>query len=186
MVPEGGCAAVDLLDTGQSCNMEKADGELNNLNIGVTARNGSAPPKDTSASCCSSLKMFLVALCFSYFAKAYSGSYMKSSITQIERRFDISSSTVGMVDGSFEFGNLLVIAFVSYFGANFHRPRIIAAGCFVMALGSFLTAMPHFFMGVYQYEAVRTHMAPPKNSTGFSYSFSPCLTNTTLTVNIKR
>eukprot|EP00079_Xenopus_tropicalis_P032218 XP_017945989.1 PREDICTED: solute carrier organic anion transporter family member 1B3-like [Xenopus tropicalis] len=93
--------------------------------------------------------MFLVALCFSYFAKAFSGSYMKSSITQIERRFDISSSTVGMIDGSFEIGNLMVIAIVSYFGAQFHRPRIIAAGCILMSLGSFLTAMPHFFMGLY-------------------------------------
>jgi len=44
-------------------------------------------------------------------------------------------------------GNLLVIAFVSYFGAKLHRPKVIAAGCFTMALGSVLTALPHFFMG---------------------------------------
>lgn len=30
---------------------------------------------------------------------------MKSSITQIERRFDLSSSVVGIIDGSFEIGN---------------------------------------------------------------------------------
>lgn len=44
-------------------------------------------------------------------------------------------------------GNLLVIAFVSYFGAKLHRPKVIAVGSFTMALGSFLSAMPHFFMG---------------------------------------
>lgn len=44
-------------------------------------------------------------------------------------------------------GNLLVIVFVSYFGAKLHRPKVIAVGCFTMALGCFLSAMPHFFMG---------------------------------------
>ncbi len=29
---------------------------------------------------------------------------MKSSITQIERRFDIPSSLIGLIDGSFEIG----------------------------------------------------------------------------------
>uniref|UniRef100_A0A8C8HDL6 Solute carrier organic anion transporter family member n=1 Tax=Oncorhynchus tshawytscha TaxID=74940 RepID=A0A8C8HDL6_ONCTS len=70
--------------------------------------------------------MFLVALSFAYFAKALSGSYMKSTITQLERRFDIPSYLTGVIDGSFEIGNLLVIAFVSYFGAKLHRPKIIA------------------------------------------------------------
>ncbi|XP_072000870.1 solute carrier organic anion transporter family member 1B3-like [Engystomops pustulosus] len=145
-----------------------------------------APQKRKKAvSCCDSIKTFLVALCFSYFAKAFSGSYMKSSITQIERRFDLSSSTVGLVDGSFELGNLLVIVFVSYFGAKLHRPRIIAAGCFVMALGSFLSAMPHFFMGPYKYETVRSHVALHNNLTGSADSISPCLANRTLTEDIR-
>ncbi|XP_041114262.1 solute carrier organic anion transporter family member 1C1-like isoform X3 [Polyodon spathula] len=52
--------------------------------------------------CCSKLKMFLMALSFAYFAKAFQGSYMKSSITQIERRFNIPSSLIGLIDGSFE------------------------------------------------------------------------------------
>lgn len=44
-------------------------------------------------------------------------------------------------------GNLLVIAFVSYFGAKLHRPRLIGIGCLIMSTGSFLIAMPHFFQG---------------------------------------
>ncbi|KAG9345861.1 hypothetical protein JZ751_009017 [Albula glossodonta] len=46
-----------------------------------------------------------------------------------------------------EVGNLLVIAFVSYFGAKLHRPKIIAIGCFLMSIGTFLIAMPHFIIG---------------------------------------
>uniref|UniRef100_A0A4W5NMG8 Solute carrier organic anion transporter family member n=1 Tax=Hucho hucho TaxID=62062 RepID=A0A4W5NMG8_9TELE len=101
----------------------------------------------TKRPCCSTLKLFIVALSFAYFSKALSGTYMKSAITQIERRFDLSSSLIGIIDGSFEMGNLLFLAVVSHFGAKLHRPRLIAVGCFLMAVGSFLTGLPHFFMG---------------------------------------
>uniref|UniRef100_A0A672T3T7 Solute carrier organic anion transporter family member n=1 Tax=Sinocyclocheilus grahami TaxID=75366 RepID=A0A672T3T7_SINGR len=121
-------------------------------------------------------RMFLAAMCFVYFAKAFQGSYMKSSITQIERRFDIPSSLIGFIDGSFEIGNLFVIAFVSYFGAKLHRPRLIGAGCFIMAMGSFITAAPHFFQGLYKYETTVSHFS---GSNG-TESILPCLTNGSL------
>ena len=50
-------------------------------------------------------QLFIIALSFAYFSKALSGTYMKSSITQIERRFDLSSSHTGLIDSSFEIGN---------------------------------------------------------------------------------
>ncbi|XP_069484522.1 solute carrier organic anion transporter family member 1C1-like [Ambystoma mexicanum] len=144
------------------------------LNSPLKLDNEAADQVKKKPSCFASLKVFLIALSFAYFAKALSGSYMKSSITQIERRFDITSSVVGLVDGSFEIGNLLVIAFVSYFGANCHRPKIIAAGCFLMTIGSFITAMPHFFMGHYKYETSMTHETATSNT---SSNISPCLAN---------
>ncbi|XP_046729896.1 solute carrier organic anion transporter family member 1C1-like [Silurus meridionalis] len=131
----------------------------------------SVEKKDPPQPCCSKLKMFLVSLSFVYFAKAFQGSYMKSSVTQIERRFDIPSSQIGFIDVSFEIGNLLVIAFVSYFGAKLHRPRLIGMGCLIMAIGSFITAMPHFFQGLYKYETTISHIF---NDTE---SITPCLAN---------
>ncbi|XP_077090061.1 solute carrier organic anion transporter family member 1C1 [Siphateles boraxobius] len=122
-------------------------------------------PKD---SCCSSLKIFIVALSFAYFSKTLCGTYMKSAITQIERRFDLSSSAVGLVDGSFEMGNLLFLAAVSHFGARLHRPRLIGMGCFLMAIGSALTGLPHFFMGRYKYDSVM------QRSLNKTVSISPC------------
>uniref|UniRef100_A0A4W3J2I0 Kazal-like domain-containing protein n=1 Tax=Callorhinchus milii TaxID=7868 RepID=A0A4W3J2I0_CALMI len=59
---------------------------------------------------------------------------MKSSITQIERRFGVPSSFIGLIDGSFEIGNLLVVTAVSYFGAKHHRPQIIGAGLLIVSL----------------------------------------------------
>ncbi|XP_071358906.1 solute carrier organic anion transporter family member 1C1-like [Trachinotus anak] len=102
----------------------------------------------------STLKLFIVALSFAYFSKALTGTYMKSSITQIERRFDLSSTHIGLIDGSFEMGNLLFLAVVSHFGAKLHRPRLIAMGCFLMAVGALLTGLTHFFMGRYKYDTV--------------------------------
>ncbi|XP_035532416.1 solute carrier organic anion transporter family member 1C1-like [Morone saxatilis] len=102
----------------------------------------------------STLKLFIVALSFACFSKALIGTYMKSSITQIERRFDLSSTHIGLIDGSFEMGNLLFLAVVSHFGAKLHRPRLIAVGCFLMAVGAFLTGLTHFFMGRYKYDTI--------------------------------
>ncbi|XP_062414472.1 solute carrier organic anion transporter family member 1C1-like [Pungitius pungitius] len=104
----------------------------------------------------STLKLFIMALSFACFSKALTGTYMKSSITQIERRFDLSSTHIGLIDGSFEMGNLLFLAVVSHFGAKLHRPRLIAIGCFLMAVGAFLTGLTHFFMGRYEYNTIVT------------------------------
>uniref|UniRef100_A0A286XID9 Solute carrier organic anion transporter family member n=1 Tax=Cavia porcellus TaxID=10141 RepID=A0A286XID9_CAVPO len=126
------------------------------------------PSSEKKESCCGELKVFLGGLSFVYFAKALTEGYLKSTITQIERRFDIPSSLVGVIDGSFEIGNLLVITFVSYFGAKLHRPKIIGAGCLVMGVGTLLIAMPQFFMEQYKYEKYSLF----SNST---LSISPCL-----------
>uniref|UniRef100_A0A3B4XCN2 Solute carrier organic anion transporter family member n=1 Tax=Seriola lalandi dorsalis TaxID=1841481 RepID=A0A3B4XCN2_SERLL len=117
----------------------------------------SAPQPSPLLSCCcppSGWHLFIVALSFAYFSKALTGTYMKSSITQIERRFDLSSTHIGLIDGSFEMGNLLFLAVVSHFGAKLHRPRLIAVGCFLMAVGAFLTGLTHFFMGRYKYDTI--------------------------------
>uniref|UniRef100_A0A668A1Z2 Solute carrier organic anion transporter family member n=1 Tax=Myripristis murdjan TaxID=586833 RepID=A0A668A1Z2_9TELE len=72
---------------------------------------------------------------------------------------------------------MLVIAFVSYFGAKLHRPRLIGAGCLIMAAGSLCTALPHFFQGQYKYETSVSH-STNANSTE---NILPCLSNQTMT-----
>ncbi|KAM5172161.1 solute carrier organic anion transporter family member 1A2-like [Mantella aurantiaca] len=105
----------------------------------------------------SKLKVFLFSLSFAYITKSLALVYSRSMITQIERRFNIPSKLVGVIDGSFDIGNLLVITFVSYFGAKLHRPRMIAAGCVIMFIGSCVTALPHFIMKRYQYGRATTY-----------------------------
>lgn len=103
--------------------------------------------------CFSKLKMFLLAITCAFVSKTLSGSYMNSMLTQIERQFNIPTSLVGFINGSFEIGNLFLIIFVSYFGTKFHRPRMIGIGCAVMGLGCFLQSLPHFLMDRYEYES---------------------------------
>ncbi|NP_001243524.1 solute carrier organic anion transporter family member 1A2 isoform X1 [Sus scrofa] len=103
--------------------------------------------------CLSKLKMFLLAITCAYVAKTQSGSYMNSMLTQIERQFNIPTSLVGFINGSFEIGNLLLIIFVSYFGTKLHRPIMIGVGCLIMGLGCFLQSLPHFLMNRYEYES---------------------------------
>uniref|UniRef100_E0CX90 Solute carrier organic anion transporter family, member 1a5 n=1 Tax=Mus musculus TaxID=10090 RepID=E0CX90_MOUSE len=52
--------------------------------------------------CFSKIKMFLLALTCAYVSKSLSGIYMNSMLTQIERQFDIPTSIVGLINGSFE------------------------------------------------------------------------------------
>ncbi|XP_032143639.1 solute carrier organic anion transporter family member 1A2 isoform X1 [Sapajus apella] len=103
--------------------------------------------------CLSKMKMFLLAITCAYVSKTLSGSYMNSMLTQIERQFNIPTSLVGFINGSFEIGNLLLIIFVSYFGTKLHRPIMIGTGCVVMGLGCFLKSLPHFLMNRYEYES---------------------------------
>ncbi|KAG8005717.1 Solute carrier organic anion transporter family member 1C1 [Nibea albiflora] len=122
----------------------------------ITSQQALFDPDQKTRKCPSitTLKLFTMAMSFASFSKALTGTYMKSSITQIERRFDLSSLHIGLIDGGFEMGNLLFLAVVSHFGAKLHRPRFIAMGCFLMAAGGFLTGLTHFFMGRYKYDTV--------------------------------
>uniref|UniRef100_A0A8C1N5Z0 Solute carrier organic anion transporter family member n=1 Tax=Cyprinus carpio TaxID=7962 RepID=A0A8C1N5Z0_CYPCA len=68
--------------------------------------------------------------------------------------YNIPRSIDSLISECFSVGNLLFLAVVSHFGARLHRPRLIGMGCFLMAIGSALTGLPHFFMRLYEYDTV--------------------------------
>ncbi|XP_059114728.1 solute carrier organic anion transporter family member 1A5-like isoform X2 [Peromyscus eremicus] len=125
--------------------------------------------------CFSTMKVFLFSLTMAYVAKSLSGAYMNSMLTQIERQFNIPTSIVGLINGSFEIGNLLLVIFVSYFGTKLHRPIVIGVGCAVMGLGCFLISLPHFLMGRYEYEKT---ISPASNLSSNSFLCSGDRTKT--------
>ncbi|XP_056908498.1 solute carrier organic anion transporter family member 3A1 [Takifugu flavidus] len=101
-------------------------------------------------SCFSNIKIFLISECALMLAQGTVGAYLVSVLTTLERRFNLQSADVGVIASSFEIGNLVLILFVSYFGAKAHRPRLIGCGGVIMALGALLSALPEFLTNQYE------------------------------------
>uniref|UniRef100_A0A5S6R4Q8 Solute carrier organic anion transporter family member n=1 Tax=Trichuris muris TaxID=70415 RepID=A0A5S6R4Q8_TRIMR len=104
--------------------------------------------------CKATVKTFAFAICVLITVHgALSIGYTMSVITTIEKRFQMASTTSGMIVSSYEVGSLLSVVFVSYFGSSGHVPRWIGCGGLVLALGSFLFSLPHYIATPYSYFA---------------------------------
>ncbi|CAJ0959416.1 unnamed protein product, partial [Mesorhabditis belari] len=72
-----------------------------------------------------------------------------SSITSIERRFKLPTSTIGRIMQFYDFGYVLFCIPVSYFGGRHSKPAVLACGLMLMALGSLLFSTPHMIADSY-------------------------------------
>jgi hypothetical protein len=78
---------------------------------------------------------------------ASAASYFNATITTIEKRFSISSKSVGLISVGNDVSSLFLSAFIAYYGGKSHRPRWIAIGLFSIVLYCIITALPHFLYG---------------------------------------
>ncbi|XP_063703660.1 solute carrier organic anion transporter family member 74D isoform X2 [Culicoides brevitarsis] len=79
--------------------------------------------------------------------QAMSFVYFVVSLTTLEKRFQIPSSTTGIVLCGNEISQILLSLILSYFGGQRNRPRWISWGVMFCALSCFILASPHFFYG---------------------------------------
>ncbi|XP_065073766.1 solute carrier organic anion transporter family member 74D [Ochlerotatus camptorhynchus] len=73
--------------------------------------------------------------------------YFVITLTTLEKRFKIPSSTTGIILSGNEISQILLSLILSYVGGHRNRPRWIAWGVVFCALSCFILATPHFIYG---------------------------------------
>lgn len=91
--------------------------------------------------------MFIIVYGFLGTIQAMSFVYFIVTLTTIEKRFQIPSSTFGIILSGNEISQILLSLILSYLGGYRNRPRWIAWGVFFCALSCIILATPHFIYG---------------------------------------
>ena len=96
---------------------------------------------------CASMRFFTAMLSFINVFGNMNYSYYTAVITQIERRFGLSSSMTGFIKNVDNIGYMACVLFVSHFCRYANKPRLFACATTVTAMAIFLFAVPHFIYG---------------------------------------
>lgn len=91
------------------------------------------------------------------------------ALTTLERQYKLPSSQSALIVSSTDIGAVLFVLVVSYLGAKGNRPKWIAIGSFLMAVGSFIFTIPHVASDPYEYVCKRFNPPPPKKKWDVHY-----------------
>ena len=89
-------------------------------------------------------KCLLISLCVAAIVQGM--IFTNVVISSIEKRFGWDSTQSGVIAGSYDFGSLLAVIPVTYFGGQklASKPKYIGAGMFAISVGACIIASPHF------------------------------------------
>uniref|UniRef100_A0AC35TZ74 Solute carrier organic anion transporter family member n=1 Tax=Rhabditophanes sp. KR3021 TaxID=114890 RepID=A0AC35TZ74_9BILA len=71
-------------------------------------------------------------------------------LSSIEKRFHMTSTQTGIISSWYDFAVLLAVFPVCHWGNKGHKGKWIGYGCFLMGIGSFICALPHYLVPIYQ------------------------------------
>jgi len=74
------------------------------------------------------------------------------NVSTIERRFQLSSTQMGIICGAYDFFCIFIGIPLAYFGGRGNKPVVISFSALALVIGSFLFCLPHFLTDSYQYD----------------------------------
>ncbi|XP_003375370.1 sodium-independent organic anion transporter family protein [Trichinella spiralis] len=111
-----------------------------------------------------SVQMFSFIMCAVIGVQGAYLGYVIGVLTNMERRFEISSFLSGLLLSMYDIGHMLSVLLVGYFFADCHKPRITAIGVLLSSFATFLMTLPNFLYGPINWKTVET-LTTLKNST---------------------
>jgi len=93
---------------------------------------------------CANLWCFLVFFCLCYFLETITFTYLVSAVQSIERQFEIPSRMSGSLVAASDIGYVVTVVILAYLGSRGNRARWIGGGCLLIAVASFIVALPTF------------------------------------------
>ncbi|KAI6233842.1 Solute carrier organic anion transporter family member [Aphelenchoides fujianensis] len=89
--------------------------------------------------------LFMLGIC-AFIQSFVVNSIFPVGLSTIERRFHMTSTHTGIISSWYDFAVLLAVFPVCHWGNNGHKGRWIGLGTFVMGIGSFICALPHYLV----------------------------------------
>ncbi|KAI6188786.1 Solute carrier organic anion transporter family member [Aphelenchoides besseyi] len=106
---------------------------------------GSCTPKWLQTFHTAKWLLFMLGIC-AFIQSFVVNSIFPVGLSTIERRFYMTSTHTGIISSWYDFAVLLAVFPVCHWGNNGHKGRWIGLGTFVMGIGSFICALPHYLI----------------------------------------
>ncbi|XP_078665160.1 solute carrier organic anion transporter family member 3A1-like isoform X6 [Branchiostoma floridae x Branchiostoma belcheri] len=98
-------------------------------------------------------KLFVLCWCLAILMNIIlAAGYLNGVLTTLEKRFQLTSKDLGIVASAADIGSMVTVLFVTYYGGKpgNSRPKILGVGLLGLALGAFLSGLPHFVAPAYE------------------------------------
>ncbi|XP_012943551.1 solute carrier organic anion transporter family member 4A1 [Aplysia californica] len=101
---------------------------------------------------CNNIRVMVIFQCIFAFIEGFLvNGVINVIILPLETRYRLSSKLSGLIASGNDFGAFVVLLFIGHVAEQRNKPRFMAGGVAVMAVGSLVFCLPHFLSGAYQH-----------------------------------